>query len=141
VIPTFHCYAVGVPGPQGSKRHVGNGVMIESSKKVAPWREAVKWAAIEAKGKDFKSLEGPLHLCLAFRLHKPSNARKGQLWVPKRPDLSKLIRSTEDALTTAGIYNDDNQVAFITASKTYALPGEPLGCDIQIRVLSEEERP
>ena len=28
----------GVPGAQGSKRHVGRGVMLESSKKVAPWR-------------------------------------------------------------------------------------------------------
>ena len=43
---TFEVY--GQPAPQGSKRHVGGGRMIESSKAVAPWREAVKWAAIEA---------------------------------------------------------------------------------------------
>ena len=29
---------IGIPGAQGSKRHVGNGVMVESSKKVKPWR-------------------------------------------------------------------------------------------------------
>ena len=39
----------GLPAPQGSKRHVGHGVMVESSKKVKPWREAVKWVALEAK--------------------------------------------------------------------------------------------
>ena len=32
----------GLPAPQGSKRHVGKGVMVESSKYVKPWREAVK---------------------------------------------------------------------------------------------------
>ena len=42
----------GLPGPQGSKRFVGRtktgrGLMVESSAKVKPWREAVKWAARE----------------------------------------------------------------------------------------------
>ena len=37
----------GTPAPQGSKRHVGNGVMVESSKKVKPWRQDVKHAALE----------------------------------------------------------------------------------------------
>src|ERR1700676_3259288 len=31
----------GIPAPQGSKRHVGGGRMIEMSKAVGPWREAV----------------------------------------------------------------------------------------------------
>jgi hypothetical protein len=30
----FSIFIVGDPAPQGSKRHVGNGVMIEASKKV-----------------------------------------------------------------------------------------------------------
>ena len=38
----------GIPGAQGSKRHVGHGVMIESSKKVKPWRSDVKAAAEDA---------------------------------------------------------------------------------------------
>ena len=32
----------GEPAPQGSKRHVGGGRMIEASKKLPPWREAVR---------------------------------------------------------------------------------------------------
>ena len=35
----------GTPAPQGSKRHVGHGVMVESSRRVKPWREDVKAAA------------------------------------------------------------------------------------------------
>ena len=29
---------LGLPAPQGSKRHVGEGRMVESSKRVKPWR-------------------------------------------------------------------------------------------------------
>ena len=35
----------GTPAPQGSKRHVGHGRMIEQSKRVKPWRNDVKAAA------------------------------------------------------------------------------------------------
>lgn len=38
----------GEPAPQGSKRHVGGGRMIESSAKVKPWRQDVVAAAREA---------------------------------------------------------------------------------------------
>lgn len=38
----------GVPAPQGSKRHVGGGRMVESSKAVGPWREAVRAEAQRA---------------------------------------------------------------------------------------------
>jgi len=30
---------LGIPAAQGSKKHVGRGILIESSKKVAPWRQ------------------------------------------------------------------------------------------------------
>ena len=35
---------IGIPAPQGSKRHVGHGIMIENSKRVKPWRQDVKEA-------------------------------------------------------------------------------------------------
>ena len=41
--------AYGQPAPQGSKRHVGKGVMVESSKKLRPWRQDVKAAAEAAR--------------------------------------------------------------------------------------------
>ena len=37
---------IGIPAPQGSKRHVGHGIMIENSKRVKPWRQDVKEAAL-----------------------------------------------------------------------------------------------
>jgi Holliday junction resolvase RusA-like endonuclease len=110
----------GVPGPQGSKRHVGGGVMIESSKKVKPWRQDVKAAALEAvAGRPL--LDGPLMASMVFTIREqpaskpawwPSGVRwsKSMRWRPaSTPDLSKLLRATEDALTGV-IWKDDARV-------------------------------
>jgi Holliday junction resolvase RusA-like endonuclease len=116
----------GTPAPQGSKRHVGKGVMVESSEKVKPWREAVKWAALEAMKLDGtqRPLEGPLHIGVTFTLPKPASAPKTRRsWPSKRPDLDKLIRSTLDGLGEAGVWIDDAQVIQISASKVYPTEG------------------
>lgn len=118
----FECY--GSPAPQGSKRHVGGGRMIESSKKVKPWREAVKWAAVEAR-RGASPLEGALSVLLVFTLPKPQSAPKTRkTWPSKKPDIDKLIRSTFDALTDAGIWIDDAQVVSLLARKVFPLEGE-----------------
>jgi Holliday junction resolvase RusA-like endonuclease len=101
---------IGSPGPQGSKRHVGGGVMIESSAKVKPWREAVVWACREAMRHSGR-VDGPVIADMVFTLAKPKSAPKRRRTFPDRkPDISKLIRSTEDALTTAGAYEDDARI-------------------------------
>ena len=43
-------FVEGIPASQGSKRHVGRGILIESSKRVKPWRSDVRIAAQEARG-------------------------------------------------------------------------------------------
>lgn len=113
----------GVPGPQGSKSHKGGGRMVESSAKVRPWRDAVAWSAIQARQKQrgFQRLDGPLVVDMVFTLARPKGhygtGRNSALLRPSaplrpdvKPDLSKLIRATEDALTTAGVYRDDAQI-------------------------------
>ncbi|MCT2591099.1 RusA family crossover junction endodeoxyribonuclease [Streptomyces sp. N2-109] len=115
----------GTPGPQGSKRHVGRGVMVESSKKVKPWRQDVKASALQAMdsgdGK-WQPLDGPLAVAVTFTVrHRPTSKpswwpagvrwSKTLMWRPaSMPDLSKLLRSTEDALTDAGAWLDDARV-------------------------------
>src|SRR5713226_4632244 len=64
----------GRPAPQGSKRHVGNGVMIESSKAVKPWREDVKQAGLEAMGwGERPCLDGPLRVSMVFTFGRPAS--------------------------------------------------------------------
>lgn len=41
------------------------------------------------------------------------------LWHSKKPDLDKLVRAVQDALTGI-IYKDDGQVCRLTANKNYA---------------------
>ena len=133
----------GIPAPQGSKRHVGNGRMIESSKEVGPWREAVKAAVLTATGRRPTTLDGPVEIIMTFYLPRPKshygtgrNASRVRDSAPTepttKPDLDKLVRSTLDALTDVGVLRDDAQVVRIEAAKVYAWPQEPPGATIHI---------
>lgn len=124
----------GTPAPQGSKRHVGRGIMVESSKAVKPWREAVKYAAFDAicEAESLVTLFGAIGVNAVFYLARPaSHYRTGKnahelrdaaprIYVAKRPDIDKLLRSTLDALGEAGCWGDDSQVAIVTSQKRYA---------------------
>lgn len=125
----------GQPAPQGSKRFVGHaksgrGIMIESSAKVKPWRQDVKSAALEEVERINRccllpeaKLYGPLSVHMIFTVPKPKSAPKSRrTWPDRKPDLSKLVRSTEDALTDAGVWEDDARIIRCVASKVY--PGE-----------------
>lgn len=141
----MHITVYGTPAPQGSKRHVGNGVMIESSKKVRPWRQDVKHAALLALGSDDDCLtpgcectdapnwtpDEPLRVDVTFYLPRPRghygtgrNATSLKPSAPTqpytKPDIDKLLRSTLDALGEAGLWTDDSRVATIHAEKRYA---------------------
>ena len=121
----------GTPAPQGSKRHVGRGVMIESSKKVKPWREAVKWAAIEALvGRGF---EGPVEVEVDFYFTHPKTGKRRSSHSVK-PDIDKLCRSTFDALKDAGVYEDDSRICSVVARKHYADAHSPVPAGAVIRV-------
>lgn len=120
----------GDPAPQGSKSfkgiHGGRAVLAESSKRVAPWRQDVK-AAAEAvialrNLAPWVPMDGPLLLVVVFTLPAPLSLPKRRASYPcKLPDLSKLVRSTEDALTAAGVWKDDARVVECRALKTYPL--------------------
>lgn len=124
--------AVGLPGPQGSKRHVGNGVMVESSAKVKPWRQDVKHAALDVTAAlDWIVLTGPLAVAMTFTFPRiKGHYRTGRyahllkdtapLQPSVYPDLSKIVRSTEDALTGI-VWKDDAQVVqYVRLGKWYA---------------------
>lgn len=123
--------AYGMPAPQGSKKLVGRakdgrGLLVESSAKVKPWRMDVKAAAeaVRAAGSAPMPLDGPLVVSMVFTLPKPASApKRRRTWPDRKPDLSKLVRSTEDALTDAGIWADDARVVeYARLAKVF--PGE-----------------
>lgn len=122
---------VGMPAGQGSKRHVGGGRMIEQSKKVAPWRQDVTVAALEAIGEDraFFPITAPVAVTVTFWFPRPKyhywtdgvTLREiAPKWHSKPPDCDKCARATLDPLVTAGVLRDDAQVAYLEARKRYA---------------------
>ncbi|THF55934.1 RusA family crossover junction endodeoxyribonuclease [Pseudothauera rhizosphaerae] len=127
---TIRIVVRGTPAPQGSKSFkgmskAGRAILTESSKKVRPWRQDVKSAAEDWRARTGAApIDGPVVVRMTFTLSKPVSAPKRRRTYPMRtPDLSKLARSTEDALTDAGIWTDDARV--IGYTKLWkAYPGE-----------------
>ena len=112
----------GLPGAQGSKRFVGiskagRGILIESSKKVAPWREAVKWAALQPW--PHHCITGPVYVGITFTLPRPKSAPKSRIYPDGAPDLDKLCRAVFDSLTQAGAIEDDSRVVRSSLKKLY----------------------
>lgn len=120
----------GSPAPQGSKKFLGikggHGIMVEQSQRVKPWREAVKYAALTVLNAGAERIAGPVSVEMTFTMRKPKSAPKTRrTWPDRTPDLSKLVRSTEDALTDAGVWEDDARVVRCASAKVF--PREGLG--------------
>ncbi len=125
----------GVAAPQGSKRHVGRGRLVEASKRLKPWRDSVVEAIRTHRGDNpLPPIEAPVELDVTFYLPRPAAAKNR--WAPHKGgpgDLDKLVRAIGDALTEAQVWKDDAQVVDLHAKKRYAI-GEP-GISITVRNL------
>jgi crossover junction endodeoxyribonuclease RusA len=122
-----------VPGqaaPQGSKRHVGGGVMIESSKLVKPWRTQVAWTVAQV-WRD-APLQGPVRVELEFVMPRPAATPKRRTPPAiKKPDVDKLTRAIFDALSKV-VWRDDSVVTDVHATKRLAELTEQPGCRIRV---------
>jgi crossover junction endodeoxyribonuclease RusA len=119
------------PAPQGSKRHVGNGVMIEASKKVGPWRAAVAEAIRES---GMPTIDVPVEVEVLFFLRRGRTVTRSLPSTP--PDIDKLCRSTLDGLVQGGALADDSLVVNLDAAKRYA-DGVRVGAEVKIRVMEK----
>jgi Holliday junction resolvase RusA-like endonuclease len=146
---------LGKPAPKGSSRAMmtktGKAVNVASGSDankdaLQSWAQCVRFAAIEAVGaQSVAGLyfgAGPLRLQIVFRMKRTgAHFRKNgtvkpdaEKWHVKKPDLSKLIRSTEDAM--AGIVMlDDNQISELLVRKVFADPGKE-GAWIKVEEIS-----
>lgn len=136
--PTRECvlqlFVPGQAAPQGSKRHVGRGILIESSKAVAPWRTTVAWHASQAYPGPV--LDGALGVCIDFVMKRPAGAPKRSTpMAVKRPDLDKLARAVLDALSGI-VWRDDSLIVGLHVTKRLAEIGEQPGAHITVREAS-----
>lgn len=130
----FNVY--GDPAPQGSKRHVGNGRMIESSKKVGPWRIAVAEAVAKAVADsgDSSQFTGAVEVWAVYFLPRPATVKR--IWPIKPPDLDKLERGLWDAITKTGLWQDDSLVVRSHPEKVYA-DSRPAGASVMIKSVDD----
>lgn len=121
-------FVPGRPAPQGSKRHLGNGVMVESSKSVKPWRVDVAWAV---RAVCPEPIDGPVRLDLQFVMPRPkSTPKRSTPPAVKRPDVDKLARAVLDAITGV-VVSDDSQIVDLRASKRLAEIDESPGLHLR----------
>lgn len=126
---------IGRPAPGGSKRafvdKAGHARVTEDAKRNKPWRALIAAAAVEAMA-DRDLFAGPLALDVRFYVARPvghfGSGRNREVVRPAapafpavRPDVTKLLRALEDALTGL-VWRDDAQVVMQTAAKRYGNP-------------------
>lgn len=97
---------------------------------VHAWKDLIAQAAVEQIEK-IGPMEGALRVHLDFMFPAPTRRAEGT-WRVKKPDLDNLTKAVMDALTDAGAWQDDAQVAELNARKRY---GAGSGVDIKISSL------
>ncbi len=136
----------GQPQPAGSKRGFYNKktariIITDDAKRSRPWKALVSDAAAQAMN-GAGLLDGPLMLGLEFYMPRPKGhyrtgrhagtVRDSAPPIPTvKPDLLKLARAVEDALTGL-VYRDDSQIAREVLDKFY---GEPTRVEVRIHRL------
>jgi Holliday junction resolvase RusA-like endonuclease len=114
----------GIPVTQGSgtiitSRSTGRA-FFKYPPKLAPWRADVKAAAAYARRLAGLTapIDSPVRLWVTFYLPRPQSLPKRDTMPRRKPDLSKLIRAAEDAMTGV-LLVDDARIVDVIASKRY----------------------
>lgn len=120
----------GIAAPAGSKNvgHTRDGrafVRDSSGQRGKDWRRQVAQTA-GARMIGRQMFDGPVELHVTFNVPRPKGhlASRGGLrpsapvWPTVRPDITKLLRAVEDAMTGI-VWRDDSQVVIQRAEKRY----------------------
>ena len=139
----------GLPAPQGSKKHVGRGILVESSKRVKPWRTDI----VTQSWDQYKSepMTGPLEVEIIFWFPRPvahyrtALGKRTNTIKDNAPthttsafdgDIDKVVRATLDGLSAkAGgcVIKDDSLVVKLSCEKRYVTRTEGCGALIRVR--------
>ena len=141
----------GVPAPGGSKRafshaKTGRMVVVDACERNKEWRETVATFA-RAQYHRGKLLDGPIGVEFVFYMPRPkshygtgSNAnvlkRGAPPWHTTRPDVLKLTRAVEDALTGI-VWTDDARIVSELLEKPYSNRKDVVGVEITVKEFEE----
>jgi Holliday junction resolvase RusA-like endonuclease len=135
-------FVPGTPKPGGSKKafynpKMGRAIIVDDCDKNKDWKTAVSFAAKQVmQGRQL--LSGPLRVIVHFNMPRiKGHFRTNGLLKPNapiyhtvKPDATKLMRSTEDALTGI-VWRDDAEIAKQEIVKLYEC-GNGCGAEIEI---------
>ena len=149
-------FVPGIAKTSGSKNafrhpHTGKIVVTPACKKQKDWMDTVKWVSKQYVDRMIL-WTGPVLLTLIFNRDRPKahlKTRQGQAmqglvksssptYPITMPDLTKLIRCTEDALKGI-VWKDDSQVVAQQTVKVYCQGDERPGVLIRVDQLEEEK--
>ncbi len=137
-------FVPGTPRPGGSKTSgmskSGKMFVRPANKETKIWMAVVSYHARQYYQGEL--LTGAIKASFVFTMKRPKAHYRANgdlketapLFHVSRPDVGKLVRSTEDALSGI-IYRDDSQIAVRDEKKIY---GEKTGVEILIQEIKEE---
>lgn len=134
-------FVPGIPKPGGSKKSffnkkTGRAIIVDDCAAGKDWKTAVRFAGMQAmEGK--KLMAGPIEISVCFHMprikghFKPNGKLRASApeYHTVKPDLTKLMRSTEDALTGV-VWRDDSAIVIHKLVKRY---GDKAGAEIEVR--------
>ena len=132
-------FVKGLPRPQGNhrtgRRRDGTPFTYDSTRGLHDWRTMIALEAQRtARLAHHTVTDGPVELEVTFHLPRPKYIKDATPPHTVKPDVSKLLRAVEDALTGV-LYTDDSRIVQCTCSKRYAAPNQQTGVAITLREL------
>lgn len=128
--------------PQGSKKHVGRGIMVETCKRLKSWRKEV---SLRAKLIVDEIIEEPVEIEVVFWFKRPLKhylpnkmiRQSAPVYITNKNkgDLDKHCRALLDSLTKSA-FADDSQVVSLHAVKKYCDTESETGATIKIRSIN-----
>lgn len=141
---TLEVFVAGKPAPQGSIRAIvhrstGRAVAVKDNNATQKsWRGDVRDALIDDTGQPKVAFgAAAMRVQLEFVMPRPVSTPKSRTpHATKKPDVDKLERAILDAVTSAGVWNDDSQVVDLHSIKRLAEIGETPGCRIRVEAVA-----
>ena len=128
--------------PQGSKKHVGRGIMVETCKRLKSWRKEV---SLRAKLIVNEIIEEPVEIEVVFWFKRPLKhylpngmvRQSAPVYITNKNkgDIDKHCRALLDSLTKSA-FADDSQVVSLHAVKKYCETESQTGATIKIRSIN-----
>ena len=128
--------------PQGSKKHVGRGIMLETCKRLKSWRKEV---SLRAKLIVDEIIEEPVEVEVGFWFKRPLKhylpngmvRQSAPVYITNKNkgDIDKHCRALLDSLTKSA-FADDSQVVSLHAVKKYCETESQTGATIKIRSIN-----